>query len=146
MKRVRAIILLDNKIVLIKRIKTSGSYWVFPGGGVELGESNKEAMIRECKEELGVDIKVDKLLFKREFNNKVEYFYLCFIKSGVLGSGRGPEYQLGTSYNGEYKVVTYPVKNIKKLNLKPIEIRDGVIKLINKFSKVIKSNKQQIPS
>ena len=38
--------------------KTRGLLWEFVGGKVEPGESREEALIRECKEELGVEIEV----------------------------------------------------------------------------------------
>jgi 8-oxo-dGTP diphosphatase len=37
-------------------------WWEFPGGKVEPGESDGLALIRECREELGVDIAVGALL------------------------------------------------------------------------------------
>jgi 8-oxo-dGTP diphosphatase len=37
-------------------------WWEFPGGKVEPGESERAALVRECREELGVDIAVGPLL------------------------------------------------------------------------------------
>lgn len=38
--------------------KTRGLLWEFVGGKVEKGESKKTALIRECREELGIEIAV----------------------------------------------------------------------------------------
>lgn len=49
----RAIILNSkNEILLVKHTYTPG--WHFPGGGVDKGESPRQAIIREVKEEAGV--------------------------------------------------------------------------------------------
>ena len=37
-------------------------YWEFPGGHVEAGEDAHECMIRELKEEIGIDVKQDEFL------------------------------------------------------------------------------------
>lgn len=50
--RVRAVIVKDNKIILIKRVKSNETYWVFPGGGIEPGETKEVALLREISEAL----------------------------------------------------------------------------------------------
>lgn len=52
---VRAIIQEKGKILVCKKI--GKKYYFFPGGHVEFGESAKEALVRELKEELGLKIK-----------------------------------------------------------------------------------------
>ncbi len=57
--RVAAIIENENKILLCKAKKFSG--YVFPGGHIKLGETSKEAMLREAKEELQINFKIERL-------------------------------------------------------------------------------------
>lgn len=63
-------------------------YWEFPGGKQEEGESGEEAIVREIKEELQVDIEVGKFLCCVEYQYP-EFFlimdcYLCTLSSGKL--------------------------------------------------------------
>ncbi len=132
-KRVRAILIDNGKIILIKRVKKDRVYYVFPGGGVEKGETLVQALQREMREELGVNVSVGKLFAKRPFNkpgsgiDQMEYFYSCKIVSGNLGTGDGPEYQPGGDYEGTREVVQLPLSTINELNLLPLDIRDLLI-------------------
>jgi 8-oxo-dGTP diphosphatase len=57
--RARAVIIHQDRVLVIKRTKPEQeAYWVFPGGGVDDGETPEQAVQRECHEELGVDIRV----------------------------------------------------------------------------------------
>jgi len=131
-ERVRAIIIDLDKILLINRIKGNDSYWVIPGGAVKFGESHKQAVKRECLEELGVKIDVQKLFLRRfsdkpETEGQQEFFYLCNIVGGKIGTGQGPEFQAGTQYKGEYRIKWVDLKDLPKINLKPEEVKDKII-------------------
>jgi ADP-ribose pyrophosphatase len=57
-----ALILRDGKLLLVKRGAQPGfGKWSVPGGLVELGENVQDAMVREVKEEVGLDVEVVKL-------------------------------------------------------------------------------------
>lgn len=59
---VRAIIRKDGKIALVKSEKEH--YYKFPGGGIEPGESHLGALLREVREETGLQVRADSV---REF-------------------------------------------------------------------------------
>jgi 8-oxo-dGTP diphosphatase len=127
--RVRAIIIKNGKVLLIKRTKKDSVYWVIPGGAVDKNETKQEALTRECQEELGVKIKIGALMLKMisqkpETKGHREYFYLCDIIDGTLGSGQGPEFQQDSSYVGGYDIEWRSIKNLPKIDLKPEEIKN----------------------
>lgn len=70
------IIEVNNKFLLTKRHEPDRQfhgYWHLPGGGVQDRETPEEAIVREMKEELGVDVTIKSMLpgaFTRYRNNK----------------------------------------------------------------------------
>src|SRR3989344_6694909 len=89
-ERASGIVIKDNKILLIRRIREDREYWVFPGGNVEENEVPEEALDREMAEELCIDIKDKKLLFKVENAGRKEYHFLISKYEGEPKLG-GPE-------------------------------------------------------
>ena len=57
---VAALIRKDNKFMIFQRpeTKTRAYQWEFVGGKVESGETLEEALVRECREEIGVTVRV----------------------------------------------------------------------------------------
>ena len=78
---VAAIIIKDNQIFATQR--GYGEFqggWEFPGGKVEQGESLQAALVREIKEELDADIKVNELFETVEFDYPNFHLTMhCFI-------------------------------------------------------------------
>lgn len=58
-----------GEILLVKTRR--GGHWVFPGGQVEVGENLIDGVIREVKEESGIDVKVSHLV--GVFSNTATY-------------------------------------------------------------------------
>jgi len=55
---VAAAIVRDGRVLVARRRRPPAGGWEFPGGKVEGGESDSEALVRECREELGIGISV----------------------------------------------------------------------------------------
>jgi ADP-ribose pyrophosphatase YjhB (NUDIX family) len=58
---VRAMLIEGDRVLLVKHTYLPG--WYFPGGGVEPGESFREAMVREMREEAGATLTGPEELF-----------------------------------------------------------------------------------
>lgn len=110
----------------MKRKWMSASYFVFAGGGVEKGETHKEALIRECIEELNITVSVGKLFAKNSFRGDKEYFYICKYVSGKLGKGNGPEYSRPASYHGKHFPAVLSKNDFSRVVLLPHKIADRV--------------------
>ena len=118
----------QQKLVLIHRIKNGKEYYVFPWGHIENWETPEQALIREIKEELSIDITVRKLL--EEYKNtdlwRHEYFYLGEVSGWTLTSGNWPEWQENNP-NNFYEIVKIPIHELTNYNLVPIEIKEVII-------------------
>ena len=68
---VGAAIIRNNKVLAMQRGEqmTLPGMWEFPGGKIEANETDEQALIREIKEELNVDIEI------RDYINEASYDY-----------------------------------------------------------------------
>lgn len=127
-KRVRAIIIEEEKYLFIHRINNGEEYWVLPGGGVEEeDESLEAALVRECEEELGVRVEVGDLCantyFEMNGEEQEQHVFFCKILSGELGSGQGPEYQPDGGYEGSYHLEWVHITEMEDKKILPEEIK-----------------------
>lgn len=89
---VYGIIIKGKKILLSKQ----WDGYDFPGGGIELGEDTQRALIREVKEETGMDVNPSKiqycsnsffkLPFKGNFVHSIHMYYQCDVIGGDLST------------------------------------------------------------
>jgi 8-oxo-dGTP pyrophosphatase MutT (NUDIX family) len=90
-----AIILQEGKILLVRYADAlrGRSYLVGPGGRVENDESIIQAVVREVKEETGLDVNPDKILFVEDLISRrtrmVKIWLLCRPIGGQLAKTQG---------------------------------------------------------
>ena len=83
-----ALIFRDGKLLITQRHASThlGGLWEFPGGKREPGETFEQCLVREIREELGVDIAVGKLFEEvaHDYAEKSVHlkFFLCSLISG----------------------------------------------------------------
>ena len=84
---VDAVVVQKNKILLIKRAQDPfRGFWALVGGFVECGETTEEAIVREVKEEVGLDIEILELLgvySSPERDPRGHVVSICYIARGV---------------------------------------------------------------
>ena len=79
---VGAIVIDKGTILLVKRNREPArGQWSLPGGRVELGETLREALVREVREETGIDVDVDGLIgtaerVVRDDDGEITYHYV----------------------------------------------------------------------
>jgi len=90
----------DNKILLIKRntIPFKG-YWALPGGRMDPGERVEQTIVREVKEETGLDVTIVRKVgeyVEKGVKDDVEYEYYptCFVVKPVGGEVKKQESEI----------------------------------------------------
>ncbi len=89
----KGIILRDGKILIIKRSDSDeigAGTWETPGGKLDFGEYPEEALVREIKEEVGLDATVDGILYASSFmpnpfRQVIIITYRCTVPKGDVG-------------------------------------------------------------
>lgn len=94
---VRVVILdKENRILMVKQHHDEKDIWMVPGGGIEEGESSMAAAVREMKEETGLDVEIDRLIWHTEEvsarGQRFVNFFMGRIKGGELTLGADPEF------------------------------------------------------
>lgn len=71
----------DDQVLIVKRAKPPITWeWSIPGGGQELGETTRDAALRELKEETAIDARLIGLIdvidsVRRDDDDKIQFHY-----------------------------------------------------------------------
>lgn len=137
--RIRAGIVLikDNNVALIERHRAGLDYFVFPGGGVDEGESVEQAAIRETLEELGIEVAIKQKVAVIHIGRKSrQVYFLVEQTGGEFGTGTGEEYTVSDPVNAEegiYIPVWMPIDELlHRQNIYPAGVASLVVKSVKK--------------
>lgn len=64
---VKAIIVVDGKVLALRCRDDDGDWFMLPGGGQAFGETVHDALKRECLEEAGCEVRIGALRFVRDY-------------------------------------------------------------------------------
>ena len=120
-----SVIIKNNKVVLIKRVRAGQEYYVFPGGGIERGESPEQAAVRETFEELGVHISIKDSLGMANYNGE-QYFFIAEVIGGTFGTGGGEEFKDKFRDRGTYEPMWIELERLLSLDVRPLAIAEKV--------------------
>ncbi|MEE8199742.1 MAG: NUDIX hydrolase [Candidatus Acidoferrales bacterium] len=95
---VGGVVIRDGRVLLAQRAaEPLAGHWSLPGGGVELGETLEEAVVRELREETGLTVRVLELVeafdrISRDASHRPRYHfvlldYLCEVLEGAPRAG-----------------------------------------------------------
>jgi len=83
---VAALIWDEDRFLICQRPAHKGNalLWEFVGGKVEKGETKEEALIRECREELGITVSVGAVFFEVEHEYPDIYVHLTLFDAAIV--------------------------------------------------------------
>lgn len=88
--KARLVLKQNNKVLLLAQTSENGGKFTLPGGTVEETEFTKETLIRECKEELGIQLATDDLSLihvlhkKKGIENRITIYFAAQDYRGLL--------------------------------------------------------------
>lgn len=122
-KSARALIIDDGKLLVFRRkryVPTSGEwleYFSIPGGGIDRGETAEQAVIRELKEEMGVDIALGELVAHKISDNFEHFVYTAKIVAGTPALQSDSEEALHMSEYNQFIVEWVPITGLLREHL-----------------------------
>ena len=109
----KALIIRDEQILLLKCQKEKHVYYNLPGGGQDFGERIDQALVRECWEEAGATVRVQHLVFVRDYISlnhefkenqadvhQIDLIFTCELLSpeNPIGGPEPDDYQIGVEW------------------------------------------------
>jgi ADP-ribose pyrophosphatase YjhB (NUDIX family) len=119
--RVAGVAIQNGRILLDRNSRNS--YWVLPGGHPEMMESMTDALRREVREEIGVDVEVVRLLWimenffhkNKDIHELSFYFQIQLPPASPLLASDGPFY--GKEHDYTLTFQWYPIDEVSLLAL-----------------------------
>jgi len=131
-QRCAAIIIKENKLLMMHRIKDGYEYYVFVGGHRREGERGETTLIREVMEESSLTVKHIKLVFefKDYARDNYDSYYFCEWESGE--PKLGGEEKIKNSKENSYNLEWISIERFENLNVLPAFAKHWVIDMKSK--------------
>ncbi len=112
--RPTGILIENDKILLVKQQLVERQNWTLPGGALEYNETIEQCLVREMKEETGIDVRVKDLLYvcDRFRNLKHHIIDISFLVEKIDGK---LDFKTFSENNGELlcEIKLVPINEIQ---------------------------------
>ena len=134
--RVAGIIIHNNKLLIMK--DEHSPYYYIPGGRVAMNELSEDAIVREIKEELNADVKVNRMLWVNEnffheeyLNENFHEICFCYLLDLVDDEliNKGEEFILKQNETHIFTFYWKDLQEVKDLNIYPLFIKNNILQL-----------------
>ncbi|MDB5182527.1 MAG: hydrolase [Candidatus Saccharibacteria bacterium] len=132
----RAIIIENDKVLVMYRNKQGSQYYTLVGGRVAEGETPEDALVREIMEETGLSITTAQLVFveyhQPPYNE--QYIYLCEVAphADVALDDASEEAQLNKLTVNIHKPQWIDKKAFAKIAFRTPQLQEAIVKAMKK--------------
>lgn len=127
---VRAIVIKDNNLLVMKRNKFGSEYYTLIGGAVEMGEPLEVALHREIAEESSLTISQPRLVFVEDPGQPYgeQYVYLCeYVQGEPALHADSEEAKISAMGKNTYEPMWLPLADVTKINFVSGSLRDALL-------------------
>lgn len=127
---VRAIILKDDKLLVMHRNKFGHEFYALPGGGIDMGETAEQALIREIQEEAGITFTNPRLVIAEDAGEifGLQQIYLCQYVSGEPAlAPNSDEAKITAMGQNFYQPLWLPLDKLPQVELLPKELQQTLL-------------------
>lgn len=127
---VRAIVVKDNNLLVMKRNKFGSEYYTLIGGAVEMGEPLEVALHREVEEEATITIESPRLVFMEDAGEPYgeQYVYLCEYAGGEPAlHPSSEEAKISAMGKNTYVPMWLPLDQLAKVNFVSGSLKEALL-------------------
>lgn len=126
----RAIIIRDDKLLVVNRYNHGEHYYALVGGSLDPGETKEQALVREIEEETGLNVIDFQHVFTEDLGEKygMQYVFLCQDPGGepVL-SPESIEAKLNRGGDNTFELIWVPITNLPGIPLMSPKMKAAII-------------------
>lgn len=126
----RAVIIDQGKILLCQNTKLKTPFYFLPGGHIEQGESVKESLLRELREEIGCDCFIKRFLGCLEYSFEPKHKIICHTQEyNFIFEVVSPNLKANKTIFSEEKHMEFvwvPLDNLSTIDFSPPALKKSL--------------------